>query len=222
LSSEDRKAYDRARKEIGSRLHIVDMHKSSGGVEEIASKLSEYRNRGVQPAGIIIDWFWPMCERSYSSRGGKAGNENDLRVFAQHMIDRLKQIGADNNCWIWINHQTAPAKSGSKRPEWYDAAEFRSFAWYLDGCLTLTDYSEDNLATLRYSKARNAAKGYLLVKLLGEYSRLELTDDYEVDERRGTYVEKNKGNRVESAADADGAAAASAKKEDYGRQDVSV
>jgi len=203
----ERAVYERAHKEIGSRLHIIDMGKSTGGVEEFAARMRDFREKGIKPAGVVLDWFSPMFERSdHASGGGRYDSDAAKRARGHIFVDRLKQIARENNCWIWLNHQIGAAQSTRKRLEWNDAAEFRQLAYYLDGCFTLTGYSDSGFATLRFSKARDAKKGHLIVKIRGEYGRIEWADNFERDERSGEYVERDAGHQVASAVDAGGAA----------------
>ena len=192
LTPEERKRWLQAKESIGTYLHYVDMKSSAGdgGPPEIQAYLINSAARGIKADMFILDWFWPMLQR-YSASGGvkSAAKNREERSIGQQVIDELKQVVTRQNCWGWINHQTAPSEAVKKRDmTWTDAAEFKSFAWYLTGCFSLTMQSGDGLATLNYSKARTVKSSKTLVQMKGNIATfVAANQDFVFDERLKKY-----------------------------------
>lgn len=201
FTDDERKRYDRVASEVRDNLAILDMSGSdgtgsgSGGVDEIDAMLTKYESMGKKFEAVIIDWFWPMLSRRFQLEENK--RITDERKYVQLLTDKLKQMALRHNCWIWVNQQLSPAKSAAKKVEWYDSAEAKSFAWYMNGCFVLTGLSKDGIGTFRYSKARSGAKTEVIIRLRGEFARFEwVNDEVEYDERRKEYVVKKDRNKV--------------------------
>ena len=201
FTPEERVKYDRVKAELKDHLHIKDMSGSdgsgsgSGGVDEIDAMLTKQESMGQTLDAVIVDWFWPMLSRKFQLEESK--RIQDERKYVQLVTDKLKQLALRHHCWIWVNQQVSPAKAQSKKVEWYDCAEAKSFAWYMNGCFTLTGLSKENVGTFRYSKARSSAKSEMIVRLKGEFARFEwVNDEVEYDERRKEYVMRADKNKV--------------------------
>jgi hypothetical protein len=191
-----------AKEQIGKYLHLVDMSGArsggSGGAAEIESILAEQQQKGIIVSGFILDWFWPMLQRYIAVHPPARRNAED-RNLAQNELDRLKQLVARLNCWGWINQQVAPAVAGKKaKIQQQDAAEIKSFSWYLNGCLGLNALSEDgNSAELNYSKSRSSRRGSNKIELKGDYATfVPVGDDYVFDPRTGEKVRRVDVNKV--------------------------
>jgi len=202
FTPDERKRYDRVSTELSGNLHIQDLSGAdgsgagNGGVDEIGWTLTRMNNSGRHVEAVIVDWFWPMLSRKFQLDDNR--KNSDERKYVQLMTDKLKQLALKHKCWIWVNQQLAPAKAGAKKVEWYDSAEAKNFAWYMNMCFTLTGLSDtENMGTFRASKARGSAKKSVVVKLRGEYARFEwVTDDLEYDARRKQYVLKGAKDQV--------------------------
>jgi hypothetical protein len=195
--------YEHACNLIDTHLRYIDMSQSFHGPMEIDRKIVEVQERtGLQVDGIIVDWFWPMVSRAFGSMTGDRNKKYDLRTFAQGLIDELKQIALTRNCWCWLNHQLNPEEAKKKRAmSFEDAAELKSFAWYLNGCLCLDKLDEvDKIGTIHFSKARNQPTSKCSVQLHGEIATfMPLNQDLVWDKRQNKHVAREKVNVIPRA-----------------------
>jgi hypothetical protein len=197
----EKEKIEEVRRLVGDRLHYVDMSGAvsskvgSGGPAEVERYINEYRNRGMPPSLFIIDWFWIMATRHM-----KSYKVTEERTFMQTVVDELKQIARRNKCWGWVTHQIAPAASTKRsKMQWQDAAEFKSFAWFLTGCFAATEMDEDGICVINYSKSRNSRVKHLNARLNGELARFVVVDGQFIwDERQKKFVEKDKRSAVPS------------------------
>jgi hypothetical protein len=188
---------------IDQHLRFIDMSSSFHGPIEIDRKIAEIQERsGLQVDGIIIDWFWPMVSRAFGSLQGDRNKKYDLRTFAQGLIDEIKQIAISRNCWCWLNHQLNPDEAKKKRAmSFEDAAEVKSFAWYLNGCFCLDKLDEvEKIGTIHFSKARNQPNSKCSVQLKGEIATfMPLDKDLVWDKRQSKHVVRNEANVIPRA-----------------------
>jgi hypothetical protein len=199
----ERNKFITIRNKVKTFLHYIDMsgcHSTAGngGIEEIEATLIRFKNKGMPISAFAIDWFWPMMIRRHALDSA-ASKKQEERVYAVGMIDGLRQMCGRQSCWCWINHQTAPASvSKSKKSNWTNSAEFKSFAWYLSGCFALNDINEESCqATINYSKARNTKRGSKVIKLLGEIATfVDVSGSVTYDKRSGQYVDIDKPGAV--------------------------
>jgi hypothetical protein len=79
-----------------------------------------------------------------------------------------------------------------------DAAELKSFAWYLDHCLCLTKLDDDGVGKMKASAARNSkSRIKRMVQLLGGMATFIPRDtDMAVDRETGKYVDKDALHRM--------------------------
>jgi hypothetical protein len=204
LPADARQRIDVAQKELGPYLHYVDMslqgnaRGGDGGPAEIESNLRDFAASGAPPFGFVVDYFWIMAMRYLETRGSPKGRQIQERIFAQGLMDELKQIAGRQNCWGWINQQLAPAESTKKRDmKWQDASEFKSFAWNLNGCFAITVLDENGVGLLNYSKSRGTASNKQPVRLIGKLATFEsLDDDIVYDQRQKKYVAREQVNAV--------------------------
>lgn len=208
LDPDNRKKYEQAQDEIGPYLHFIDMsgklgsNDGYGGAAQVESTLRDAADSGLTPRLFVIDWFWIMLKRFMAT--SKDVGRRDDRQIAQEQLDLVKQLtGRIGTCWGWVNQQMAPAEAGKanmqkRKHEQQAAAEFKSFSWFLNGCLTLTTLDENsNVGTLNYSKARSVRRGYQTIKLEGKFGRFAAEDPNLVwDVNRGTMVKPEDINKV--------------------------
>jgi hypothetical protein len=204
LPVDARKRVEAAQEELGPYLHYIDMSlqgKSRGGAGgpiEIEASLRDLQAQGKPPFGFVVDYFWIMAMRHIENYAPAKGRQIQERIFAQGLMDELKQIAGRYSCWGWVTQQVAPAESTKKRDmKWQDASEFKSFAWNLNGCFAITVLDENGVGLLNYSKSRGTASSKQPVRLRGEYATFEsLDDDIVYDQRQRKYVERDKTNAV--------------------------
>ena len=182
LTEEETDKHKKAMAALGGRLAFFDMSgvrkngssPGSGGVKEIASILVDLDRGGKKIDGFAVDWFLPMATRSYALSDGR----RDERKFYQGLVDELKRLAEERSAFCWINHQLAPSSAGKRsKTEWHEAAEFKSFAWLMDICFTVTSLDENGQGIFNASKNRNSARGLRYVKLDGPYARFSAVDD---------------------------------------------
>ncbi len=207
FTPDEKRRYEEARQSIGRYLHIIDLSGSRtatagrGGPPEIDSYLNRFEAQGIHISMFVLDWFWIMMRRYMSvykrPKGDNMKQTLEDRTFAQTLVDELKMICRKRGCWGWVNQQLSPAVSASKKKKmgWQDAAEFKSFAWFLNGCFALTELDEHQMATLNYSKARSSKTGYIAVELKGEEARfVNRSQDMTWSDRQRKLVVKGKEN----------------------------
>jgi hypothetical protein len=173
------------------------------GADEVAALIQrEEADRKCKITMAAVDWFWPMVTRSYDSLEMGRGKRLEPRTYAQEQIDRLKLVAQSTNTWVWVTHQLNPEKALLKRDmEFEDAAELKSFAWYMNGCFCLTKMDSERIATLKYSKARGSPVAKKLLQLKGELATFVSLEGYrEYDERFGKYVDPATKNVLPSEA----------------------
>jgi RecA/RadA recombinase len=200
MTPEQLEKLERARQEIGTYLHYVDMSGSfdnagRGGAHELDAYIIEQRHAGIQPHGIIIDWLWPLFQRHYSDYKVDRKRILEERGLAQRLMDEFKSVASRHNCWIWLNHQVAPAATSKKTPAgWTDAAEFKSFAWLVNVCIALGTLDDKQIAPFNCSKNRNFRTSKTYVQLKGEISTFfPMGKDMEYSSRTKNYVEVGQG-----------------------------
>ena len=224
FSEEELKKYQAAKKAVGSYLHFVDMSGTDGagfgGVSEIDSVLARYAAQ-LSITGIIVDWLWPMMKRKMPQVKVAQGQRLEDRIYGQQVVDELKQVARDRKLWVWVNHQLSPAESTKKRDmEWNDAAEFKSFSWYLNGCFALSALDDrDYIGKMKFSKARGVQKSYQMVQLIGDYATFKgLGDDYSWDSRERRHVRVADKNTVPNDAIKSAAAPSGIEKDLSGKE----
>jgi hypothetical protein len=203
MKPDQRESYLKAKQDLATYVHYVDMSASdssagSGGPPEIDSVLIDMESRGMQVHGVIIDWLWPMFQRYFAGYKVARNKIFDERNFAQNLMDELKQVARRRKCWVWINHQAAPAKASKKSElSWTDAAEFRSFAWLVNVCFALGMLDNECLGQLNCAKNRGYKTSSQWVRLEGEYSRfVPVSGDYSWSRGKKRYESSEEMNRV--------------------------
>lgn len=189
---------------IRRNLIYVDMSKASGkktgsGISDIERKIVEIQHRlGRSVHGIVVDWFWPFATRAYDSLQIEPGKRVDMRIYAQGLINDLKMMSERNKLFTWLPHQLKPDEAKKKRDmEFEDAAELKSFAWYMNGCLCLGRLDEAYYGTLKFSKARNQRVSKRAVQMIGEIATFIAADgDLVYDSRQDRHVQKKDINAV--------------------------
>jgi hypothetical protein len=189
---------------IGKNLHYIDMSGSksrdgSGGIKEIEDKIIYTKEKLGGLDIVVLDWFWTIITRSYETMKLGYGKHLDIRVYAQGFLSDLKAVVAKHGVFCWLPHQANPNEAKkSKKLSFEDAAELKSFAWYMNGCFCLNKLDEpDQTAPLMYSKARTAKPDSCMLKLHGNLALFQRIDgDMVYDTRLGKYVKKTELNAV--------------------------
>lgn len=193
-----------ARESISKYLHFID-HSGLGnsrsgfnGVQEIDNKLTEYEKRtGCKVDAFVVDWFWPMVTRAYHNVKMGYGKSMDMRVYAQGCVDELRVVAQRHKAWCWINHQLKPDEAKKNRDmEFEDAAELKSFAWYLNGCLCMGRMDDEKVGSIKYSKARSVDNSVVHVQLEGEIARFGPVKNKVFDPRQGKHVDAAEINAI--------------------------
>lgn len=185
-------------------LHYIDMagiHNTmgAGGPPEIdAVLLAMERKYGIKIGCYILDWFWPMLVRYYSNYDVGYGKKQELRHFAQDMTYQLRQVGERHGAWCWINQQVAPDVAAKKKEvDFEDAAEFKSFAWYMDGCFALSKLDANKYGVLKYGKGRYEKVDKQVIQLKGHLSTfVPVSEDMVYNELQGQHVARGREHRV--------------------------
>jgi hypothetical protein len=210
LNPEERAVFVKAKADTGEYLHCVDCSGHAGasgarggfgGPPEIESTLLLLKSRGIHVSGFVVDWFWPMFQRYWSAwepEKSGTGKRVEERAFAQQVTDQLKVIASRFDCWAWVNQQLTPAEAMKKRDmNWNDSAEFKSFAWYMNGCFALGMLDESKVGVLNYSKGRSVKTSKQPIFLDGLRARFESrNDDLIYDGRQNKYVPVKERNAV--------------------------
>lgn len=206
LDEKERERFERMGKIIGENLHYRDMTAGSRyGADEIKALVEqEQQEAKVKVDAIIVDWFWPMVTRSYDRLELGRGKKKEVRGYAQDQIDRLKVICVELGVWGWLTHQLKPdAAKKNKIMDFEDAAELKSFAWYMNGCFCLSKMDDECLAPLKFSKARSHKSDHTIIKLLGNIATFVDAANMVFDPRQKKYVERGKENAVPKADKSD-------------------
>lgn len=185
-------------------LHYVDMSgiktmSGAGGPPEIdAILLSMERKYGIKIGAYILDWFWPMCVRYYGNYNVGYGKKQEIRHFAQEMTYQLRQVAERHKCWCWIIQQVAPDVAAKKKEiDFEDAAEFKSFAWYMDGCFALSKLDLNRYGVLKYGKGRFEKVDKQVIQLKGHLSTfVPVSEDMVFDDLQGQHVSRGRQHRV--------------------------
>ena len=166
--------------EYGEYFHAVDMKSGGaevgiGGADEVAAQLREFDRRGTHIDFLIIDQYLPMIDRYIAARNLSVDNR---RVIMQQMVQQFMDIAQPSNlnCTILLVHQTgtaAAAKAPTNPPEIMDAAECKSFPFWMTNCLALGTLDHNNVCWITSTKARNTAKSQYAIRLNGEFNRFE-------------------------------------------------
>lgn len=186
--------------EINNNTLYLDMKKGNsgnGGVKEIREKIIYAKKKLGHLDGVIIDWFWPMVTRSYTS-SQEAKLRVDNRIYAQSCCEQLKEVCEKENVFGWLAHQAKPDEAKVNKPlDFEDAAELKSFAWFMNGCLCLNKMDENNCAFLKFSKARSSKVDKRTLKLDGEIALFrEIGGDMIYDSRQNKMIPKAEQNVI--------------------------
>ncbi len=174
LNPDDRARIQDETRKYGAYMHAVNMinnrnqQTGSGGMQEFRSKLLEYRKRGTPISFAVIDQMIPLANR-YLAAVGKDPGES-MRLYLQSAVDEAMRIADELECSILLLHQMSPEagnRSPASYPKWGDAAECRSFAFWMSNCLALGTGDERGLGWCCSTKARGTAVNGLIVKLEG-------------------------------------------------------
>lgn len=202
LTEPERVLYKKGCEKVGRYLHFADMsgkdNAGSGGAPEIEQMVVRLINSGIKLEAVIIDWFWVVAKRAFSTVTVQKGKQSDDRQFSQQLMDDIRRIAVKYDLWIWINQQTAPAAATKKgSANWNESAEFKSFAWLLSGCFCLNAMDANQIAEINLSKGRMVQANKQHVQLDGEYGMFKPLDgDMEWDERARGFVKNEARNKV--------------------------
>ena len=142
---------------------------------------------------VVIDYVGAAVDRHLI-----ASNGDDKHV--RHLIKRTplqvrNEIAIRYGCPVWLFHQLsgkANAKSPGARLDCTDAAESKSFAENLDFCFVIG--RPDGHGRCRFINAkhrRTDSRPEIIIWINGAISRVERADDYVLDTRARTIVEKD-------------------------------
>jgi len=192
LLPEDKEKLAAGRRRVNGRVLYMD-HSGSGdsragfgGVAEVDAAILRCRDMGVPISGVIIDWFYPLMSRAWALYSGLQRIEQ--RAFALQLVDEMKMVAGTHKCWVWVNHQIASAEAKKKRAlEWNDSAEFKSLAWFMNGCFTISAMDTVGICKIKYSKARNVKVGEYTIMLKGDVATFESLSGDWVPDRNGEY-----------------------------------
>jgi RecA/RadA recombinase len=203
LSEQERERFERLSKIINEQLHYKDMTRGAcTGAEQIKILVEQEQNElGIKVDAVIIDWFLPMATRSYDTIELGYGKRKDLRSHMQEQVDRLKIICVELDVWGWLTHQLNLTEGSKKNKvlEFSEAAELKSFAWWMNGCFVLSKMDDDGMAPLNFSKARSAKSNKIVIKLLGEIATFVEATNMVFDSRQKRFVERGTENNIPKA-----------------------
>lgn len=202
LTPDELDKYMKARESITNYLTYYDMSMSASGVREIETHIERNASEGKPVSMIVVDWLWPLVTRSYMTLDNSMTRRMDIRIYGQIVIDELRQMCLRHRIWCWLNHQISPAVAASKKKgfTFEDAAEMKSFAWYLNGCFCLDKFDTNKRAKLIYAKGRSEATGEKTVKLLGEIATfVGEGGDFDRDEVSGRLIPKERRGVIPDA-----------------------
>ena len=207
LTVEEQDIFHSRCENINKYLHYVDMSGTNdragyGGVTEIDAKLEFLKQKIGAPIHMfVVDWFWPLVLRHYDTAPVSFGKKLDIRVYAQGVTDELKRVAGHHMAWCWLTHQLAPKEGQKKRHmSFEDAAELKSFAWFMNGCFCLSKFDKAGIASLDFSKARNQKTSTKLLQLQGDIATFkEISNDMQFDKAEGCYVNTDEANIVPGA-----------------------
>ena len=168
-------------------LHTYDMSgavkkRGYGGMPELERTLRQDEVIGRRALLNIVDWCLPMLKRYMAAKKIKP---EALRDQVQNMADLAKQYAAKyGGCWLIVN-QLASADIGSpgKEPKWADSAEAKNFAWLMDSCFTIGNFTEEGFMQFIVSKNRGYKPGKTTIQFDPDYARLLHHSDLEWDSR---------------------------------------
>lgn len=183
LNPNDRKRLDEVLREYGEFLHPMDMVGQAGelgagnGLMDVQSALRRLRSRGIRPALVIIDQLLPMVDRYIAKIGEKQDNR---RTIIQNTTYDAVGLCSDFETNLLFLHQLdtkAMVKHYSHRPSFGDAAECKSFAYWLNFCIAFGTRDDKGCMWATSSKARGAAPQDIIVQMNGEHNRIDYTED---------------------------------------------
>ena len=155
-----------------------------GGVEEVRTFVDTLAQKGEKPEMIVIDQFWHLVQRYMAAKN--ISDERTRTVMAKS-VDQFVQLSTEYQVFILLLHQLNPTvanKPPHVRPKWGDAAECKSFAFWLQNCLALGTMDDKHRAWLVASKVRNGAKSEIIVEVDG--------GNFKLDYQPGKLIEEHK------------------------------
>lgn len=204
LAMDDQVKFNEACVELKQYLQFFDMSGvvnpgGNKGPSEIEQTIIDSARKGRPLKALFLDWFWPMFTRYESNKERTPGGyKPEDRVAAQNVCDNLKAIARRHGCFIFVSHQLAAAEAGStKKKNWNDAAEFKSFAWMFHGCFVVDPRDSSDICRIHLAKGRNQKRSSAIIQLDGEYARFKsISDDMVWCSRQKKYIEKGKESSI--------------------------
>lgn len=177
----------------GNRLQMVDMvgrageDTGGGGIPELAAKLRELRDQGLNPKLVVIDQHQPMAEKYLALHGKKT---DDLRtVMKQQVLDAMSYLAKDQGITAVFLHQWAPDIAGKAsywvKPKLQEAAECKSWLSWMDWGFGIGNPDANGVRWLAHVKSRTSALNDRIVRMNGALHRFECPEGrYEFRNRR--------------------------------------
>lgn len=209
LSLEQQEKIEEARTILRERVLLADMSlpgQGQGGIDELATVLSDMKVAGKSPSLVIVDHVHPMAMRSLVTAGkGDDSLRHEIFRIADGFRTLTEQLSFTG---ILINQMNAQANvSVTRKPHHTDSAECRGFANHLHFCMNLgVQDPVSHVAALTLTKARNApVKMNYLVRIDGAHCRVVSVEGQYVEDPRvqGRYVEKDRVG-IQTACQEDG------------------
>jgi len=180
--------------EFSDYVTVLDLSgggRGAAGACEVTAHIDRQIAAGETPVLVIVDWLGSMVLRYLAANGL---DSNQYMHVAQQFVDELNSHSKKHQYSLVINHQLrtdAARASAQSKPNVTDAYQFRSFSFFLDGCVVLGRLDpESNVGWLIMDKFRRGAVGDLLVKLDGAHVRFEPATGY-VTDHRGRFIEED-------------------------------
>lgn len=183
LNPDDRNNLFAALERCNGYLHTRDMVGrggelgAAGGINDIRSELRKLSGKGIRPSLVIIDQLLPMVDRHIAQIGEKLDNR---RVIIQQVTYAAVGLCAEFETNILFLHQLdtqALARHPSVCPSMGDAAECKSFAFWLNFCMAFGTRDKENRLWAVASKARSAAPQQIIVQMNADMNRIEYEPD---------------------------------------------
>jgi len=197
----DNKGWDEIGEDIRKRLRvaadsckhylkIIDRSSAGDNLVEIEARIKRAVSAGEKPTLVIIDWMWILVTRLAAAGAGTKNKQE--RQYMIEAVDRFKSMAAEYNTSFMLLQQLSTEvakKSPGSKPQWFNSAEAGNFAWLLAYCFAIGTADANGVCWMVGSKARNAVKRDVSMRLNGEYNRFDMIDtDMEWKKEDGKFV----------------------------------
>ena len=151
---------------------------------------------------VTVDYAGAAVERFFGATG--LAYQDYRHYLGGFPLQLKREVANVFDCPVWVSHQLNAAsnnRTATKISHHTDAAEARNFAENLDFCFQIGTKTRDNLCAFGATKHRRTAPSDpVVIKIVGQYGRIDWATEYMLDSNYHRIVLKSDYNRINTDA----------------------